>query len=146
MMQPTDAWHFDDRSMSWRLHTPRLGRVLVESEVRAGGVIVAEVAAPTPAAPAARETVPVPGRANRSVPEVIIPSGSANRANRSAEPPSVSVSAAEIQAAKAGGMVWVNTDSGVYHKGGQWYGATKQGKFMTERDAVKAGYRAAKNE
>jgi hypothetical protein len=28
MMQPTDAWHFDDRSMSWRLHTPRLGRVL----------------------------------------------------------------------------------------------------------------------
>ena len=87
----------------------------------------------------------MPGRANRSVPEVI-PSGSANRANRSVEPPAASVSGAEIQAAKASGMVWVNTESGVYHKGGQWYGATKQGKFMTERDAIRSGYRAAKNE
>jgi len=40
-------------------------------------------------------------------------------------------------------MVWVNIDSGVYHKGGRWYGNTKNGKFMTEADAIKAGYRAA---
>jgi DNA uptake protein ComE-like DNA-binding protein len=45
------------------------------------------------------------------------------------------------------GMVWVNTDSGVFHKeGSRWYGKTKQGKFMTEADALKAGYQAAKNE
>jgi hypothetical protein len=50
----------------------------------------------------------------------------------------------EITAAKASGKVWVNTDTGVYHKGGQWYGATKQGKFMTEEDAIKAGYHRAK--
>jgi hypothetical protein len=50
----------------------------------------------------------------------------------------------DIAAAKASGKVWVNTDSGVYHKGGEWYGATKQGKFMTEQDAIKAGYRASK--
>ena len=105
----------------------------------------ADVTAPTPAVPAAGESVPMPKKANRSVPEVI-PSGSANRANRSTEPPAASVSGAEIQAAKASGMVWVNTESGVYHKGGQWYGATKQGKFMTERDAIRSGYRAAKNE
>jgi len=44
----------------------------------------------------------------------------------------------------SGGMVWVNTDSGVYHKPGtRWYGKTKQGKYMTEADAQKAGYRAA---
>ena len=30
------------------------------------------------------------------------------------------------------------------HKGGRWYGKTKNGKFMTEADAVKAGYREAK--
>ena len=37
-------------------------------------------------------------------------------------------------------MVWVNTDSGVYHKPGtRWYGKTKQGKYMTEADAQKAG-------
>ncbi|HXJ80477.1 MAG TPA: helix-hairpin-helix domain-containing protein [Candidatus Methylomirabilis sp.] len=43
------------------------------------------------------------------------------------------------------GMVWVNTKSGVYHsEGDRWYGKTKEGKFMTEADAVKAGYHAAK--
>jgi hypothetical protein len=46
--------------------------------------------------------------------------------------------------ANGAGMVWVNTDSGVYHKPGtRWYGKTKQGKYMTEADAQKAGYRAA---
>jgi hypothetical protein len=43
------------------------------------------------------------------------------------------------------GMVWVNLSTKVYHKqGDQWYGKTKSGKFMTEDDAIKAGYRAAK--
>ena len=51
---------------------------------------------------------------------------------------------AEIADAKAKGLVWVNTDSKVYHKDGQFYGKTKKGKFMTAADADKAGYRAAK--
>ena len=43
-------------------------------------------------------------------------------------------------------MVWVNTDSGVYHKeGSKWYGNTKQGKYMTEADAQKAGYKPSKS-
>ena len=54
------------------------------------------------------------------------------------------VSESEITAARASGKVWVNTETGVYHKGGQWYGATKQGKFMTEQEATRAGYRASK--
>jgi len=56
------------------------------------------------------------------------------------------VSDAEIQGAKSSGKVWVNTDSGIYHKGGKWYGATKQGKFMTEQEAMRAGYKPARNE
>src|SRR5437016_5518660 len=45
------------------------------------------------------------------------------------------------------GMVWVNTESGVYHKRGtRWYGRTKKGKYMAEADAIKAGYHAAKKE
>ncbi len=43
------------------------------------------------------------------------------------------------------GMVWVNTESKIYHKeGDRWYGKTKQGKFMTEADAIKEGNREAK--
>ncbi len=53
-------------------------------------------------------------------------------------------SAQDIADAKSKGMVWVNTSTKVYHKEGPSYGATKHGKFMTEADAGKAGYRAAK--
>jgi hypothetical protein len=43
------------------------------------------------------------------------------------------------------GMVWVNLDTKVFHReGDRYYGTTKNGKFMTEADAVKAGYREAK--
>ena len=40
--------------------------------------------------------------------------------------------------------VWVNTDSGVYHcPGTRWYGATKEGKYMTQKAAQANGYRPA---
>ena len=52
-------------------------------------------------------------------------------------------SSSEIAAAKTSGKVWVNTESGVYHKSGRWYGKTKSGKFMTESEAKAAGYKEA---
>ena len=59
--------------------------------------------------------------------------------------PAAAASEREIADASAKGLVWVNTDSKIYHtKEGQFYGKTKVGKFMTEADAKKAGYRAAK--
>src|SRR5262249_32691436 len=50
----------------------------------------------------------------------------------------------EIADAKAKGLVWVNTSSKGYHKDGKFYGKTKKGGFMTEADAQKAAYHAAK--
>ena len=42
------------------------------------------------------------------------------------------------------GLVWVNSDSHIYHKeGSRFYGTTKKGKYMTEAQAVKEGNRAA---
>ena len=55
-------------------------------------------------------------------------------------------SASDISAAKASHKVWVNLDSGIYHKSGRWYGKTKNGKFMTVDEAKKAGYKPAKRE
>jgi len=68
----------------------------------------------------------------------------------SAEAPTPSAPSAKAPASAQGapgnGMVWVNTETGVYHKeGSRYYGKTKQGKYMSEADAVNAGYRAAKN-
>jgi hypothetical protein len=45
-----------------------------------------------------------------------------------------------------GGKVWVNTNTKVLHKEGDpWYGKTKHGSYMTEADAVKAGFHEAKD-
>lgn len=59
--------------------------------------------------------------------------------------PTANATPAQIAAAKAAGQVWVNTASGVWHtSSSKWYGATKQGKFMSAAEAGKAGYHAAK--
>ncbi|WP_449447804.1 hypothetical protein [Thermomonas brevis] len=54
------------------------------------------------------------------------------------------VLAPAFPAAASDAQVWVNTGSGVYHcPGGQYYGATKRGKYMSESGAIASGYRAA---
>lgn len=64
-----------------------------------------------------------------------------------ASAPPAAKSVPQTQPSPGSGMVWVNLDSGVYHKEGtRYYGKTKNGKYMSEADAIKAGYRAAKNE
>jgi Helix-hairpin-helix motif len=74
------------------------------------------------------------------------PSGSANRAEEPAQAPSPRAQGTAAPPAAPGpGMVWVNTATKVYHREGDpYYGKTKHGKYMTESEAIQAGYRAAK--
>ena len=75
------------------------------------------------------------------------PAASAAPAQTPAAPAASAKSSSVAQGLPGNGNVWVNTETGVYHKeGSRYYGKTKQGKYMPEADAVKAGYRAAKNE
>lgn len=64
---------------------------------------------------------------------------------KAAAPAAASAPAASAPAPPAKGMVWVNEETKVFHhEGSRWYGKTKKGKYMTEADALQAGYRAAK--
>lgn len=43
-------------------------------------------------------------------------------------------------------VVWLNLPTGIYHfKGERWYGNTKNGAFVCEQEADKAGDRATRN-
>jgi len=73
--------------------------------------------------------------------------GSLFKPKSSPAPKSATRAATNATPAPGGGhgLVWVNTESHVYHKeGSRFYGTTKKGKYMTEADAVKEGDRAAK--
>jgi hypothetical protein len=68
------------------------------------------------------------------------PAPSAGKSSDTAKP-----NATETRVPPAKGMVWVNTSTRVFHyEGDRWYGKTKDGKFMTEAEALKAGYHASK--
>jgi hypothetical protein len=59
---------------------------------------------------------------------------------------SASAEAATTASALDGGdeLVWVNTEKHVYHReGSRFYGTTKRGKYMTEREAIQTGNKAA---
>ena len=65
---------------------------------------------------------------------------------RNSSKSSSSGSMAGRQAAPGGGpgMVWLNTDSNVYHcYGSASYGKTKNGKYESEKDAINAGAKAS---
>ncbi len=47
----------------------------------------------------------------------------------------------EISVSLANGLVWTNPTTKVYHKGGEFYGRTKNGTFMTEAEAIRRYYR-----
>jgi hypothetical protein len=118
-------------------------------DCRAGTLAAQPAAAPAPAQPPQAapaqpaQAAPAPARTAR-------PTAPAPRATTAVAPAGNNQFAAEAQAkarCPADVVVWVNTDSNIYHFSGHSdYGHTKQGAFMCEKDAMAAGNRAAKNE
>jgi len=90
-------------------------------------------AAPAPAPAAAPKPAPAPA-ASTPAPAAAATAG-AGKAASSTTP----------QQPPQKGMVWVNLSTKVFHReGDKYYGNTKNGKFMTEADAIAAGYHEAK--
>jgi hypothetical protein len=87
----------------------------------------------TAAAPSATPAPPTASSSEAAKP-------SAARAPESTKPTT------EAKQPPAKGMVWVNTDSKIFHReGDRWYGKTKHGKYVTEAEALQEGARPAKN-
>jgi hypothetical protein len=104
------------------------------------------VGAAAPAASAAATTAP-PAAASSSKPAAAAsaPAAAAAPAAKSGRAPRTAASSTPAQPPPAPGMVWVNLETKVFHRSGDhWYGNTKHGKYMTEADALAAGYREAK--
>ncbi len=67
------------------------------------------------------------------------PVGSTRNANSDSNP-----SAIQSDRGNPSIKVWVNTNSHVYHcPGTRWYGATKVGEYMTQKEAQDKGNRPA---
>ena len=100
-------------------------------------------------ATAATHVTPSPSPGKFNLGDLFKPKTSAAAASPAAAAPAptkgTSAQAATKAPAPGGGhgLVWVNTETHVYHKeGSRFYGTTKKGKYMTEAAAIKEGDKA----
>jgi predicted flap endonuclease-1-like 5' DNA nuclease len=112
-----------------------LSRAGLSARVIAKIAPLVTVSGATPAAASTKASTPIP-QPSPSAPSQPVPA-----------PPAKAASSSSSQSVPGPGTVWVNLESGVYHyPNSRYYGKTKNGKYMSEADADKAGYHPAKNE
>ncbi len=116
------------------------------ADLSKAGVPAKTIAEITPLVTVGAATTPA---AQPAAPAAAMPKAAAPAAPAPAAPAATTAAApaAPAQPPPAKGMVWVNTETKVYHReGDRWYGNTKHGKYMTEADAIAAGYHASKEQ
>jgi pyruvate/2-oxoglutarate dehydrogenase complex dihydrolipoamide acyltransferase (E2) component len=76
-------------------------------------------------------------------PKTSAPTGAAATTPAPAKGASAKVASNPPAAGGGHGLVWVNSETHVYHReGSRFYGTTRKGKYMTEADAIKEGNKA----
>jgi DNA uptake protein ComE-like DNA-binding protein len=104
------------------------------------------VTEPPPTAAPAPQPAPTRRASRRAAPPSEAPAPMApTTAATPAPAPAPEAAPREVGAPARPGMVWVNSETKVFHRAGdRWYGRTKKGEYMTEADALKAGYRESR--
>jgi hypothetical protein len=117
-------------------------------QCRGGAAPAQTTAAPPAPAPTAAPTAPTP--APTAAAPTTRPAPTQTSTTTSATPVGANEYSTEAQAkarCPTDTVVWVNLKSKVYHfSGTRFYGETKSGAYMCERDSLAGGMRAAKNE
>ena len=122
-------------------------------QCRGGEAPVQPTAAPAPppaAAPTAAPAAPARAPSASAPPSRSSPPATAPAPSVTGNPAGANEFSTEAQAkgrCPTDTVVWVTLTSNIYHfAGNRYYGTTKRGAYMCERDAAAAGMRAAKNE
>lgn len=103
------------------------------ADLSKAGVPAKTIETISPLVTVSRKSAPAEAPVSRPAPAAGKRASSDSEASSPAQPP------------PSKGMVWVNTETKVFHReGDHWYGNTKHGKYMTEAEALRAGFRESK--